>query len=170
MVPSPLERLADLANLTSLGIIQPHCNYSTITIQSHFHLLCIARYSFIQVSELRLHGERLHKNTQVSKSNKGDTNPGFLDRESYILPLSNDTTVEPLSNDHPHQWPSLLCDHISCDRQCFLFVRSLTNDHPSNEANDRVRWNFLPRGWPHRVFQNDYGMNTCPIEGSTFYI
>ena len=24
-------------------------------------------------------------------------------------------TVEPLSNDHPHQRPSLLYDHISCD-------------------------------------------------------
>ena len=32
------------------------------------------------------------------------------------------TTVEPLSNDHPHQRPSLLYDHISCDGQCFLFV------------------------------------------------
>ena len=26
-----------------------------------------------------------------------------------------DPTVEPLSNDHPHQRPSLLYDHISCD-------------------------------------------------------
>ena len=32
---------------------------------------------------------------------------------------------------HPHQRPSLLYDHISCDGQCFLFVRSLTDDHPS---------------------------------------
>ena len=31
-------------------------------------------------------------------------------------------TVEPLSNDHPHQRPSLLYDHISCDGQCFLFI------------------------------------------------
>ena len=34
------------------------------------------------------------------------------------------STVEPLSNDHPHQRPSLLYDHISCDGQCFLFIRS----------------------------------------------
>ena len=27
-------------------------------------------------------------------------------------------TVEPLSNDHPHQRPSLLYDHILCDGQC----------------------------------------------------
>ena len=67
--------------------------------------------------------------------------------------------VEPLSNDHPHQRPSILYDHISCDGQCFLFVRSLTIDHPSNATNDRVRWNFLPRGLPHLVFQNDCGMN-----------
>ena len=78
-------------------------------------------------------------------------------------------TVEPLSNDHPHQRPSLLYDHISCDGQCFLFVRSLTNDHPSNATNDRVRWNFLPRGTtisriPERM------CNEYPIEGSTFYI
>ena len=31
-------------------------------------------------------------------------------------------TVEPLSNDHPHQRPSLLYDHILCDGHCFLFV------------------------------------------------
>ena len=68
-------------------------------------------------------------------------------------------TVEPLLNDHPHQRPPLLYDHISCDGQCFLFVRSLTNDHPSNATNDRVRWNFLPRGRPYRVFQNECVLN-----------
>ena len=57
-----------------------------------------------------------------------------------ILPVR--PTVEPLSNDHPHQRPSLLYDHISCDGQCFLFVRTLTNDHPSDATSDRVRWNF----------------------------
>ena len=41
-------------------------------------------------------------------------------------------TVEPLTNDHPHQRPSLSYDHISCDGQGFLFVyESLTSDHPS---------------------------------------
>ena len=60
-------------------------------------------------------------------------------------------TVEPLSNDHPHQRPSLLYDHISYDGQCFLFVRSLTNDHPSNATNNRLKWNFLPRGRPLQV-------------------
>ena len=61
------------------------------------------------------------------------------------------TTVEPLTNDHPHQRPSLLYDHISCDGQCFLSVRSLTNDHPSNATNDRVGWDFLPLERPLRV-------------------
>ena len=60
-------------------------------------------------------------------------------------------TVEPLSNDHPHQWPSLLYDHILSDGQCFLFVRSLTDDHPSDVTNDRVRWDFLPRERPPRL-------------------
>ena len=42
------------------------------------------------------------------------------------------TTVEPLTNDHPHHRPSLSYDHISCDGQWFLFVyESLTSDHPS---------------------------------------
>ena len=41
-------------------------------------------------------------------------------------------TVEPLTNDHPHQRPSLSYDHISCDGQWFLSVyESLTSDHPS---------------------------------------
>ena len=41
-------------------------------------------------------------------------------------------TVEPLTNDHPHQRPSLSYDRISCDGQWFLFVyESLTSDHPS---------------------------------------
>ena len=31
-------------------------------------------------------------------------------------------TVEPLSNDHPHQRLSLLYDHMLGDGQCFLFV------------------------------------------------
>ena len=41
-------------------------------------------------------------------------------------------TVEPLTNDHPHQRPSLSYDHISYDGQWLLFVyESLTSDHPS---------------------------------------
>ena len=45
---------------------------------------------------------------------------------------NNTYTVEPLTNDHPHQRPSLSYDHISCDGQWFLFVyESLTSDHPS---------------------------------------
>ena len=73
-----------------------------------------------------------------------------------IVPFSRvskgeDVTVEPLSNDHPHQRPSLLYDHILCDGHCFLFLRSLTNDHPSDATNDRVRWDFLPRERPPRL-------------------
>ena len=44
----------------------------------------------------------------------------------------NENTVEPLTNDHPHQRPSLSYDHISCNGLWFLFVyESLTSDHPS---------------------------------------
>ena len=70
---------------------------------------------------------------------------------SHILVLFLGSTVESLSNDHPHQRPSFLYDHISCDGLCSLFVRSLTDDHPSNATNNRVRWNFLPRVRPLRV-------------------
>ena len=49
--------------------------------------------------------------------------------ENYSIDSS---TVEPLTNDHPHQRPSLSYDHILCDGQCFLLVyKSLTSDHPS---------------------------------------
>ena len=42
------------------------------------------------------------------------------------------STVEPLSNDHPHQRPSRSYDHISCDGQGFMFVyESLLYDHTS---------------------------------------
>ena len=58
-------------------------------------------------------------------------------------------SVEPLLNDHPHQRPSLLYD--LCDGWCFLFVPSLTDDHPSDVTNDRVRWDFRPRERPPRL-------------------
>ena len=94
----------------------------------------------------------------TSKAGAVDVGEPALPRRRKT-PIRFDDTVEPLSNDHPHQRPSLLYDHISCDGQCFLFVRSLTNDHPSNATNDRVSWNFLTRGRPYRVFQNEGVMN-----------
>ena len=36
-------------------------------------------------------------------------------------------------------------------RTLFSVVRSLTNDHPSDATNDRVRWDFLPRERPPRL-------------------
>ena len=55
-------------------------------------------------------------------------------------------TVEPLTNDHPHQRPSLSYDHISCDGQCFLFVyESLTSYHPSYTTTPMWFW-----GWSHK--------------------
>ena len=71
----------------------------------------------------------------------------FLPKTSISIPY----TVEPLSNDHPHQRPSLLYDHILCDGQFCLFERSLTDDHPSDATNDRVRWDFLSRERPPRL-------------------
>ena len=82
-------------------------------------------------------------------------------------------TVEPLSNDHPHHRPSLLYDHILCDGQCFLFARSLTDDHPSDEANDRVRWDFLPSERPPRlhysVFPRIAGGGSTSVPNGDYY-
>ena len=55
-------------------------------------------------------------------------------------------TVEPLTNDHPHQRPTLSYDHISCDGQWFLFVyESLTSDHPSYSTTPMWFW-----GWSYK--------------------
>ena len=55
-------------------------------------------------------------------------------------------TVEPLTNDHPHQRPSLSYDHISCYGQWFLFVyESLTSDHPSYTTTPMWFW-----GWSYK--------------------
>ena len=55
-------------------------------------------------------------------------------------------TVEPLTNDHPHQRPSLSYDHILCDGQWFLFVyESLTSDHPSYTTTPMWFW-----GWSYK--------------------
>ncbi len=74
---------------------------------------------------------------------------------SILVLQQNPCRTTTLTSDHP----SYKYDHISCDGQCFMFVRSLTSDHPSDATSDRVRWNFHPRGRPHRVFQNDCGIN-----------
>ena len=66
----------------------------------------------------------------------------------YYSPVSSTVyiTVEPLSNDHPHQRPSLSYDHISCDGQWFLFVyESLTSDHPSYTTTPMWFW-----GWSYK--------------------
>ena len=55
-------------------------------------------------------------------------------------------TVEPLTNVHPHQRPSLSYDHISCDGPWFLFVyESLTSDHPSYTTTPMWFW-----GWSYK--------------------
>ena len=55
-------------------------------------------------------------------------------------------TVEPLTNDHPHQRPSLSYDHISCDGQGILCVyESLTSDHHSYTTTPMWFW-----GWSYK--------------------
>ena len=60
----------------------------------------------------------------------------------------------------------LLYDHILCDGQCFLYVRSLTDDHLSDATSDRVTWDFLPRERPPRLQciakNHDGGSTTIP--------
>ena len=70
-----------------------------------------------------------------------------LSNWSYYRPvLLLRNTVEPLTNDHPHQRPSLSYDHISCDGLCILFVyESLTSDHPSYTTTPMWLW-----GWSYK--------------------
>ena len=66
----------------------------------------------------------------------------------YFFTYGNEiiATVEPLTNDHPHQRPSLSYDHISCDGQWFLFVyESLTSDNPSYMTRPMWFW-----GWSYK--------------------
>ena len=77
-------------NSTSQGSILATQQLRAKTIHSHFHLPSIARYSFIQLSELgRQWRERKCPNFETVA--KGDSNPGSLDCESGMLPLSYST-------------------------------------------------------------------------------
>ena len=69
---------------------------------------------------------------QPSSSHGGATERSQFDKWRHLPDYQIHGTVEPLTNDHPHQRPSLSYDHISCDGPWFLFVyESLTSDHPS---------------------------------------
>ena len=66
--------------------------------------------------------------------------------ENLITMENHCSTVEPLTNDHPHQRPSLSYDHISCDGLCILCVyESLTSDHPSYTTTPMWFW-----GWSYK--------------------
>ena len=70
--------LADLFISTSLGSIEPRFNYCVKTIRSHLSItVCIARYSFIQLSELWQRG--VIKLAKGSKRPQWDLKPGSLD-------------------------------------------------------------------------------------------
>ena len=64
------------AILTSLGSIQPYCNCCTKTIRSDIHL-SVARYSFIQLSELGQRGMN-----EIGKASKRRQEDGFFSIES----------------------------------------------------------------------------------------
>ena len=109
--------------------------------------------------------KRLNHRCQPSRNRAG--NPAFLlisripaffrERPTFLVLFRNNKknsenrnkfscTVEPLTNDHPHQRPSLSYDHISCDGQWFLFVyESLTSDHPSYTTTPMWFW-----GWSYK--------------------
>ena len=80
------------------------------------------------------------------------------------------TTVEPLTNDHSHQRPSLSYAHLSCDGQCFLFVYTnpsratipLIRPHQCDSEGGRIRgvplyWQKFGVGPSHqRISQKKY--------------
>ena len=75
---------------------EKHSSHAAITRESYsltFPPPSIARYSFIHLSELGCRRE--NANAQTSKQEqRGDSNPGSLDCESGILPLSYRTLYE----------------------------------------------------------------------------
>ena len=84
------------------------------------------------------HEERLNLNQTCKRISKSSTSNNEDHREKA-------TTVEPLSNDHP-SYTTIFCvtDTVVC-------LYDLTNDHPSDATNDRVRRDFLPRERPPRL-------------------
>ena len=77
--------VTDLFNqTTSLGIIQPHA-YAAINARRL--LVSIARYSFIQLSELEQY--KVKQLTQGFNTPAQDSNPDSLSCESEALPLSH---------------------------------------------------------------------------------
>ena len=77
-IPTPFS-----ASLGSILAMQQLRNDYSLT----FPPLSIARYSFIQLSRLRR--REVKENAQTSKRYQRDSNPGSLDCESGILPLSH---------------------------------------------------------------------------------
>ena len=88
--PPILHPLADVLIPAPTRLLLEAFSEAAITREYYsltFPPLSIARYSFIQPSELGRHGE--NENTQASKrQQREDSNPGSLDCESGILPLS----------------------------------------------------------------------------------
>ena len=91
---------------------------------------------FFEIKESKITRARGHNYTLVKKQSRLDVRKfSFSQRTINVWNnLSTDcvhaSTVEPLTNDHPHQRPSLSYDHS--DGQGILCVyESLTSDHPS---------------------------------------
>ena len=64
-------------------------------------------------------------------------------KSSYCT-FQNWTTVEPLTNDHPHLRPPAFYDRFFIDGMSTLYKCSLTNDHPADTTNDHGNLNFTP--------------------------
>ena len=149
------------------SLITPHVNYG-ILLWGHeatrIYKLQKKAIWTISKSKYNAHTEPIFKKLQFLKLNdifklqqlkfyykliKGDL-PKYFQHFSYIHNFEihhhytrETSTVEPLTNDHPHQRPSLSYDHISCDRQWFLFVyESLTSDHPSYTTTPMWGWSY----------------------------
>ena len=101
-------------NSTSLGSILLFSSHAVITHEDYsttFPPLSIARYSFIHLSELGHYGE--NENAKSSKrQQREDSNPGSLDCESGILPLSY----------HAPHVPSISIAKLTCTT-CMLYLR-----------------------------------------------
>ena len=73
-----------------LGFSWKHSSHAAITRNDYsltFPTLSIARYSFIQLSELGCRRDLEKKMPKLRNGSKGDASPGCLDCKSGILPL-----------------------------------------------------------------------------------
>ena len=129
LAPPPIPNIIDFSKLFSLRMMCPKYDSCCFFICASSGLVGLISSITDLLVLLAVHGILRsllqHHNSKLS----------ILLLSAFLIVQDSQpysTTVEPLSNDHPHQRPSLLYDHISLDEQRkIMLYESLTSDHPS---------------------------------------